>query len=103
MNKEARFGFIVTIRFSKKFHIRTIFSKIKKALKIWGNPIVCGPAKMQIYGVDTRFWKPVILEITDRHLVIISGCNNTIQRFVRFIEKNVDSMAKIFIGDRRIK
>ncbi len=53
-----------------KYLLKSLFRE--DGLNIWGNPIILGPTKVHIYGVDKDFWQQIFLEITDKHIVIIA-------------------------------
>lgn len=102
-------GSPVTIKFEEPltketydFWIKSTFGRINNRFRLWGNPIVLGPKKIQVYGVDKHLWKPIFLELTDRHLIAIvpkGTCGNTIHRLICNIQRYIDPAAKAYIGD----
>ena len=38
---------------------------------IWGNPIILGPRKMHVYGVNKRSWSQIMLDITSRYVMAV--------------------------------
>ncbi len=69
---------------------------------LWGNPIILGRYKFQVYGVDTIYWKTLFMEWTKEHLLIIMPeWNEKILRRIIFnIQKYFDKYAKVFMGDK---
>ncbi|MEO0267820.1 MAG: hypothetical protein ABIM36_06775 [candidate division WOR-3 bacterium] len=106
-------GSPVTISFSEPldkntfdYWIKSTFGRIHNRFRLWGNPIVLGPTKIHIYGVDKHLWKPIFMEITDKHLIAIipkGTCGNTIHRLVCNIQRYIDPAAKAYIGDLEYK
>jgi hypothetical protein len=106
-------GSPVTIKFEEPltketfdYWIKSTFGRIKNRFRLWGNPIVLGPKKIQVYGVDKHLWKPIFLELTDKHLIAIvpkGTCGNTIHRLICNIQRYVDPAAKAYIGDMEYK
>jgi len=85
-----------------EYWVKSTFGRIKNRFRLWGNPIFLGPTKVHIYGVDRHLWKPIFLELTDKHLVAIvpkGTCGNTIHRLVCNIQRYIDPAAKVYIGD----
>ena len=59
-----------------------------------------------MYGVDKHLWKPIFIELTDKHLVAIvpkETCGNTIHRLICNIQRYIDPGAKAYIGDIEYK
>jgi len=84
------------------YWISSTFGRINNRFRLWGNPISLGPKKVHVYGVDKHLWKPIFLEITDKHLTAIvpkGTCGNTIHRLICNIQKYIDPAAKAYIGD----
>lgn len=106
-------GSPVTIKFEEPltketydYWIKSTFGRINNRFRLWGNPIVLGPKKIQVYGVDKHLWKPIFLELTDRHLIAIvpkGTCGNTIHRLICNIQRYIDPAAKAYIGDIEYK
>lgn len=106
-------GSPVTISFSEPldkktfdYWIKSTFGRINNRFRLWGNPIVLGPTKIHIYGVDKHLWKPIFMEITDKHLIAIipkGTCGNTIHRLVCNIQRYIDPAAKAYIGELEYK
>lgn len=107
-------GAPVTIKFEEPISketfdhwINSIFGRINESrFKLWGNPIILGPKKVHVYGVDKHLWKPIFLELTDKHLIAIvpkGTCGNTIHRLICNIQKYIDPAAKAYIGDIEYK
>jgi len=88
------------------YWIKSTFGRINNKFRLWGNPIVLGPTKVHVYGVDKHLWKPIFLELTNRHLIAIvpkGTCGNTIHRLICNIQKYIDPSAKAYIGDKEYK
>lgn len=88
------------------YWIKSTFGRINNRFRLWGNPIRLGPRKVHVYGVDKHLWKPIFLELTDKHLVAIvpkGTCGNTIHRLICNIQKYIDPAAKAYIGDTEYK
>ncbi len=88
------------------YWIKSTFGHINNKFRLWGNPIVLGPTKVHVYGVDKHLWKPIFLELTNRHLIAIvpkGTCGNTIHRLICNIQKYIDPSAKAYIGDKEYK
>jgi len=84
------------------YWIKSTFGRINNRFKLWGNPIGLGLKKVHVYGVDKHLWKPIFLELTDRHLIAVvpkGTCGNTIHRLICNIQKYIDPAAKAYIGD----
>ncbi|MDI6734904.1 MAG: hypothetical protein QME42_01700 [bacterium] len=107
-------GSPVTIKFGETLTketfdhwINSIFGRINEPrFKLWGNPIILGPKKVHVYGVDKHLWKPIFLELTDKHLIAIvpkGTCGNTIHRLICNIQRYVDPAAKAYIGETEYK
>lgn len=106
-------GAPVTIKFGEPlsketfdYWIKSTFGRINNRFRLWGNPIVLGPTKVHVYGVDKHLWKPIFLEITNKHLVAIipkGTCGNTIHRLICNIQRYIDPSAKAYIGDIEYK
>ena len=106
-------GSPVTIKFGEPlsketfdYWIKSTFSRMNNCFRLWGNPIVLGPTKVHVYGVDKHLWRPIYMEITDKHLVVIipkGTCGNTIHRLVCNILRYIDPSAKAYIGDIEYK
>jgi len=101
-------GSPVTIKFGEKlgeetfkFWVKSTFGRLNNRFRLWGNPIMLGPTKIQVYGVDKHLWKPIFLELTDEHLIAIvpkGTCGNTIHRLICNIQRYIDPAAKAYIG-----
>jgi hypothetical protein len=88
------------------YWIKSTFGRINNKFRLWGNPIVLGPTKVHVYGVDKHLWKPIFLELTNKHLIAIvpkGTCGNTIHRLICNIQKYIDPSAKAYIGDKEYK
>jgi hypothetical protein len=88
------------------YWIKSTFGRINNRFRLWGNPIIMGPKKVQVYGVDKHLWKPIFLEFTDKHLIAIvpkGTCGNTIHRLICNIQRYIDPAAKAYIGDIEYK
>jgi hypothetical protein len=88
------------------YWIKSTFSRINNRFRLWGNPIILGPKKVHVYGIDKHLWKPIFLELTDKHLVAIvpkGTCGNTIHRLICNIQRYIDPSAKAYIGDIEYK
>ncbi len=88
------------------YWIKSTFGRINNRFRLWGNPIVLGPTKVHVYGVDKHLWKPIFMELTNKHLIAIipkGTCGNTIHRLVCNIQRYVDPAAKAYIGDLEYK
>lgn len=107
-------GAPVTIKFHEALSkevfdhwIQAIFGRINESrFKLWGNPIFMGPQKVHVYGVDKHLWKPIFLELTNKHLIAIvpkGTCGNTIHRLICNIQKYIDPAAKAYIGDEEYR
>ncbi|MDI6869270.1 MAG: hypothetical protein QMD88_06785 [Coprothermobacterota bacterium] len=102
-------GAPVTIKFAEpltketfEHWIHSTFKRPNNRFRLWGNPILLGPKKVHVYGVDKHLWKPIFLEITDKHVIAIvpkGTCGNTIHRLICNIQKYIDPAAKAYIGD----
>jgi len=89
-----------------EYWIKSTFGRINNRFRLWGNPIILGPKKVHVYGVDKHLWKPIFIELTDKHLVAIvpkGTCGNTIHRLICNIQKYIDPSAKAYIGDIEYK
>jgi hypothetical protein len=85
-----------------EYWIKSTFGRINNRFRLWGNPIKLGPKKVHVYGVDKHLWKPIFIELTDKHLVAIvpkGTCGNTIHRLICNIQRYIDPSAKAYIGD----
>lgn len=106
-------GSPVTIRFGEPlsketfdYWIKSTFGRINNRFRLWGNPIILGPKKVHVYGVDKHLWKPIFLELTDKYLIAIvpkGTCGNTIHRLICNIQRYIDPAAKAYIGDIEYK
>ncbi|MBE0478316.1 hypothetical protein IBX65_04260 [Candidatus Aerophobetes bacterium] len=106
-------GSPVTIKFEEPlsketfdYWIKSTFGRINNRFRLWGNPIALGPRKVHVYGVDKHLWKPIFLELTDKHLITIvpkGTCGNTIHRLICNIQRYIDPSAKAYIGDIEYK
>lgn len=106
-------GAPVFIRFAEPLNketfehwIKSTFERANNRFRLWGNPIILGPRKVHVYGVDKHLWKPIFLELTDKHLIAIipkGTCGNTIHRLICNIQRYIDPAAKAFIGDTEYK
>ena len=88
------------------YWIKSTFGRINNRFRLWGNPIILGPKKVHVYGVDKHLWKPIFIELTDKHLVAIvprGTCGNTIHRLICNIQRYIDPAAKAYIGDIEYK
>lgn len=88
------------------YWIKSTFERINNRFRLWGNPIFLGPTKVHVYGVDKHLWKPIFMEITDKHLIAIipkGTCGNTIHRLICNIQRFIDPAAKAYIGDVEYK
>lgn len=88
------------------YWIKSTFGRIRNRFRLWGNPIILGPKKVHVYGVDRHLWKPIFVEITDKHLIAIvpkGTCGNTIHRLICNIQRYIDPAAKAYIGDIEYK
>jgi len=85
------------------YWIKSIFCRINNRFELWGNPIILGPKKVHVYGVDKHLWEPIFLELTDKHLIAIvpnkETWRNTIHRLICNVQKYIDPSAKAYIGD----
>jgi hypothetical protein len=104
-------GAPVSIQFSEPltketfdYWIKSTFGRVINRFRLWGNPIILGPMKVHIYGVDKHLWKPIFMEITDKHLIAIiprGTCGNTVHRLVTNIQRYIDPAANVFVGDSK--
>jgi hypothetical protein len=104
-------GAPVSIKFSEPlgketfdYWIKSTFGRIRNRFRLWGNPIVLGPTKVHIYGVDKHLWKPIFMEITNKHLIAIiprGTCGNTVHRLVTNIQRYIDPAAQVSVGDSK--
>jgi hypothetical protein len=88
------------------YWIKSTFGRVNNRLRLWGNPINLGPTKVHVYGVDKHLWKPIFLELTDKHLIAIvpkGTCGNTIHRLICNVQKYIDPAATAYIGDVEYK
>ena len=88
------------------YWIKSTFGRVNNRFRLWGNPIILGPKKVHVYGVDKHLWKPIFLELTDKHLIAIvpkGTCGNTIHRLICNIQRYIDPAAKVYIGDMEYK
>jgi len=88
------------------YWIKSTFGRVNNRLRLWGNPIKLGPTKVHVYGVDKHLWKPIFLELTDKHLIAIvpeGTCGNTIHRLICNVQKYIDPAATAYIGDVEYK
>jgi len=89
-----------------EYWIKSTFVRINNRFRLWGNPIKLGPKKVHVYGVDKHLWKPIFIELTDKHLIAIipkGTCGNTIHRLICNIQRYIDPAAKAYIGDVEYK
>jgi len=106
-------GSPVTIKFRDRLNketfdywISSTFGRTKNRFRLWGNPIVLGPTKVHVYGLDKHLWKPIFLEITDEHLIAMlpkGTCGNTIHRLICNIQRYIDPGAEAYIGETEYK
>ena len=104
-------GAPISIKFSEPlsketfdYWIKSTFGRARNRFRLWGNPIVLGPQKVHVYGVDKHLWQPIFMEITDKHLTAIiprGTCGNTVHRLVTNIQRYIDPAASVFVGDTR--
>lgn len=104
-------GAPVSVKFSEPleketfdYWIKSTFGRVRNRFRLWGNPIILGPTKVHIYGVDKHLWKPIFMEITDKHLIAIiprGTCGNTVHRLVTNIQRFIDPAASVFVGDSK--
>lgn len=88
------------------YWIKSTFRRANNRFRLWGNPIILGPKKVHVYGVDRHLWKPIFLELTDKYLTAIvpkGTCGNTIHRLICNIQRYIDPAAKAYIGDMEYK
>jgi len=88
------------------YWIKSTFGRVNNRFRLWGNPIILGPKKVHVYGVDRHLWKPIFLELTDKYLTAIvpkGTCGNTIHRLICNIQRYIDPAAKAYIGDMEYK
>jgi len=88
------------------YWIKSTFGRLNNRFRLWGNPIILGPKKVHVYGVDKHLWKSIFIELTDKHLIAIvpkGTCGNTIHRLICNIQRYIDPAAKAYIGDVEYK
>jgi hypothetical protein len=86
-----------------KAFITHVFIRGAKEFRLWGNPIVLGPRKVHVYGLDRHLWQPIHLEITHEGIVAIiphGTCGNSIHRLVTNIQQYLDPRVNVHIGDK---
>lgn len=84
--------------------IESTFHRAANRFGLWGNPIVLGPRKVHVYGVDRHLWKPLFLEVTDQQMVVIvprGTCGNSIHRLVTNVQQYLDPGVKVWVGDQK--
>lgn len=84
--------------------ITSTFKRKTNKFRLWGNPIVLGPRKVHVYGMDRHLWQPLFLEITDQHIVAIvpqGTCGNSIHRLVTNVQQFLDAGVEVWVGDRK--
>lgn len=83
--------------------IEATFCRKRNVFRLWGNPISLGPRKVHVYAVDRHLWRPLYLEITDRHIVVIvprNTCGNSIHRLVTNVQQFLDPKVTVWVGDQ---
>jgi hypothetical protein len=104
-------GVPLLINFSKplsnesfEYWLTTTFDRMNNRFRLWGNLVRLGPQKVHAYVVDQHLWQPFFLEITMKNLMAIipaETCGNTVQRLVTNIQRYLDPMVEVFIGNRK--
>jgi len=61
----------------------------QKDFSIWGNPIILGPLKMHIYGVNRTSWSQIMLEITDKYVMAIFPPEEDLENIKSAISKAI--------------
>jgi len=95
---------IITVNFKKlaqkQFDIFVGLFDGDSPFRFRGNPIMLGKKKAHIYGVDKELWKPIFVELTDKHLtaIIIPECGydeNATNKLIDEVRKYVFSITNI--------
>jgi hypothetical protein len=104
-------GAPVLVKFSRplgaetfEYWLTTTFDRMNNRFRLWGNPVRLDSQKVHVYVVDQHLWQPFFLEITAGHLTAIipaGTCGNTIQRLITNIQRYLDPMVEVFIGNNR--
>jgi hypothetical protein len=84
--------------------IESTFRRKHSKFRLWGNPIILGPRKVHVYGIDRHLWQQIFLEITDRHIVAIipqGTCGNSVHRLVTNVQRYLDPGVKVWVGDTK--
>ena len=103
-------GAPVVIRFGEELTadvfncwISSTFGRKRNRFRLWGHPIILGPTKVHVYGVDRHLWQPLFLELTAKGCTAIipnGTCGNTIHRLVTNIQRYLDPGAEAYIGSK---
>jgi hypothetical protein len=89
-----------------EYWIKATFERKRNRFRLWGHPILLGPTKVHVYGVDRHLWQPLFLELTAKGCTAIipnGTCGNTVHRLVTNIQRYLDPGADAFIGDKPYK
>ena len=82
--------------------VEVTFEREQGPLRLWGNPIRIGEAKVHVYGVDLHLWQRIYLEITRKHLLVVlprGTCGNTVHRLLTNLQRYLDAGVTLHIGD----
>jgi len=63
--------------------ITTTFERGQGPFRLWGNPIVMGPGKVHVYGMDLHLWQQLYMELTPHYFLFVlpkGTCGNTVHR-----------------------
>ncbi len=102
-------GAPVILRFSESLS-QGVFDKFiestfrrTNSFRLWGNPIILGPSKVHVYGVDRHLWQQLFLEITECQIVAIipeGTCGNTVHRLVTNVQQYLDPGVDVWVGNQ---
>jgi hypothetical protein len=77
------------------------FNRGQGPFRLWGNPLVRGPDKFHVYGIDLHQWQKLYMELTpDRVLFVLpqGTCGNTVHRLMTNIQHYLDPAVRLTIG-----
>ncbi len=106
-------GAPVLLRFSERLGeqtfdrwIDTTFGRKTNRFRLSGYPMRLSRTKVHVYGVDRHLWQPLMLELTDRHILLVlprGTCGNTVHRLVTNVQRFLDPAVAAWIGDQRFE
>ncbi len=82
--------------------ITTTFERGQGPFRLWGNPIVMGPGKVHVYGMDLHLWQQLYMELTPHYFLFVlpkGTCGNTVHRLMTNLQRYVDPSVRARVGD----